>query len=68
MNNTFITYDKIKGLVDINRKILSENANLSEMEKIEIKALKKGETLMFIGDNHVLVKIEADEFEKELIE
>lgn len=55
-------------LEEENIKILSENANLSEMEKIEIKGLKKGETLMFIGDNHVLVKIEADEFEKELIE
>ncbi len=55
-------------LEEENIKILSENTNLSEMEKIEIKGLKKGETLMFIGDNHVLVKIESDEFEKELIE
>ena len=55
-------------LEEENIKILSENTNLSEMEKIEIKGLKKGETLMFIGDNHILVKIEADEFEKELIE
>lgn len=55
-------------LEEENIKILSENANLSEMEKIEIKGLKKGETLMFIGDNHVLVKIEADDFEKKLIE
>ena len=55
-------------LEEENIKILSENTNLSEMEKIEIKGLKKGETLMFIGDNHVLVRIEADEFEKELIE
>jgi len=55
-------------LEEENIKILSENTNLSEMEKIEIKGLKKGETLMFIGDNHILVKIESDEFEKNLIE
>lgn len=55
-------------LEEENIKILSENTNLSEMEKIEIKGLKKGETLMFIGDNHVLIKIESDDFEKKLIE
>ena len=55
-------------LEEENIKVLSENANISEMEKIEIKGLKKGETLMFIGDNHVLVKIESDEFERKLIE
>ena len=55
-------------LEEENIKVLSENTNLSEMEKIEIKGLKKGETLMFIGDNHILVKIESDEFERKLIE
>lgn len=55
-------------LEEENIKILSENTNLSEMEKIEIKSLKKGETLMIIGDNHVLVKIEASEYEKNIVE
>ena len=50
-----------------NIKILSEYANLSEKEKIEIKSLKRGECLMFVGDNHILAQIEADEFEKEII-
>ena len=55
-------------LEEENIKILSENANLSEMEKVEIKSLKKGENLMFVGDNHILVKIEANEYERNLIE
>ena len=55
-------------LEEENIKILSENVNLSEKEKIEIKSLKRGEALMLVGDNHILVKIESSEKEKELIE
>ena len=55
-------------LEEDNIKVLSENINLSEKEKIEIKSLKRGESLMFIGDEHVLVKIESSEMEKRLIE
>ena len=51
-----------------NIKTISENINLSEKEKIKIKSLKKGEALMFIEDKHILVKIDADEYEKNLIE
>ena len=51
-----------------NIKTISENTNLSEMEKIEIRGLKRGEALFFIEDNHVLTKIEAEDFEKEIIE
>ena len=47
---------------------LSEFVNISEKEKIEIKSLKKGENLVFVGDNHILMKIEASKDEKELIE
>lgn len=54
-------------LEEENIKVLSEYANLSEKEKIEIKSLKRGESLMFVGDNHILAEIEADEFEKEII-
>ena len=54
-------------LEEENIKILSEYANLSEKEKVEIKSLKRGECLMFVGDNHILAQIEADEFEKEII-
>ena len=47
---------------------LSEFINISEKEKIEIKSLKRGENLIFVGDNHILTKIEASKYEKELIE
>ena len=47
--------------------VLGKYANISEKEKIEIKSLKRGESLMFIGDNHILAKIEGSEEEKEMI-
>ncbi len=47
--------------------VLEKYANISEKEKIEIKSLKRGECLMFIGENHILIKIECSNFEKELI-
>ena len=55
-------------LEEENIKVLSEYANLSEKEKVEIKCLKRGECLMFIGENKILTKIEADEIEKNIIE
>ena len=55
-------------LEEENIRILSENINLSDKEKIEIKTLKRGECLMMVGDDHILVKIEESEKEKELIE
>ena len=55
-------------LEEENIKILSEYANLSEKEKIEIKSLKRGECLMFVGDNHILTKIESSDTEKEILE
>ena len=54
-------------LEEENIKVLEKYTNLSEKEKIEIKSLKKGECLMFIGDEHILTKIEAADFEKEII-
>ena len=55
-------------LEEENIKVLSEYSDLSKLEKIQIKGLKKGEALMFVGDNHILVKIEVNENEKKLIE
>ena len=55
-------------LEEENIKILSEFANLSEKEKVEIKSLKRGEALMFVGDDHILTKIECSEMEKVIIE
>ena len=55
-------------LEEENIKVLGEFANLSEKEKIEIKTLKRGENLMFVGDEHILVKIECSDLEKKIIE
>lgn len=49
LNNTFITYDKIKGLVDINRKILSENS----IEYGDIIFQRSSETFNDIGQSNV---------------
>ena len=55
-------------LEEENIRILSEYSNLSEKEKVEIKSLKRGECLMFVGDDHILTKIEASDQEKNIIE
>lgn len=55
-------------LEEENIKILGEYANLSDKEKIEIKSLKRGECLMFVGEDHILTKIQSSEKEKEIIE
>ena len=55
-------------LEEENIKILSEFANLSEKEKVEIKSLKRGECLMFVGESHILTKIECSDAEKEIVE
>ena len=54
-------------LEEENIKILSEYTNLSEKEKIEIKSLKRGECLMFVGNEHILTKIECSETEKNIV-
>lgn len=51
-----------------NIKILGDFTNISEKEKIEIKSLKRGECLMFVGEDHILTKIETSDLEKEIIE
>ena len=69
--NSILNNSSIKNFFSLeeeNIKILSENIDLSEKEKIEIKSLKRGESLMILGDEHILVKIEASEKEKEIIE
>ena len=55
-------------LEEENIKILSEYTNLSEQEKVEIKSLKRGECLMFVGDDLILTKIESSDIEKKIIE
>ena len=55
-------------LEEENILILNKYTNLSEKEKIEIKSLRRGECLTFVGDEHVLINIEASDFEKRIIE
>ncbi len=55
-------------LEEENIKILSEFTNLSEKEKVEIKSLKRGEALTFVGNDHILVKIESSKEERNIIE
>ena len=54
-------------LEEENINILSEYTKLSEKEKIEIRLLKRGECLIFAGDEHILTKIESAEYEKGII-
>ena len=54
-------------LEEENILILSKYTNLSEKEKIEIKSLKRGEALMFVGEEHILAKIDVADFEQKLI-
>lgn len=55
-------------LEEENINILGEYTKLSEKEKIEIRTLKRGECLIFAGDEHILTKIESAEHEKKIIE
>ncbi len=55
-------------LEEENIQLLSQYTNLSEKEKIEIKSLKRGECIMFVGAEHILTKIECSQEEKNIIE
>lgn len=55
-------------LEEENIKTLEKYIDINEKEKIEIKSLRKGESLFFVGQDHILTKINSDKFEKELIE
>ena len=54
-------------LEEENIMTLSNYTRLSEKEKIEIKNLRRGECLIFAGDEHILTKIDVSDFEKEII-
>ena len=51
-------------LEEENLNILQQYENISDREKIEIKSLRRGECLTFVGDEHILIKINASDFEK----
>ena len=66
LNNTSIK--TFFSLEEENIKILAQYSNLSEKEKVEIKSLKRGECLMFVGEDHILTKIECSDEERKIIE
>ena len=47
--------------------VLNKYTNLTKKEKIEIKSLKRGECVMFVGKEHILTKIESADFENEIV-
>ncbi len=55
-------------LEEENLNVLEKYTNLSAKEKIEIKSLKRGENVMFVSKEHILVKIESAEFENEILQ
>lgn len=54
-------------LEEENLNILEKNTDLSVKEKIEIKSLKRGESIMFVGKEHILTKIECSDYEKGIL-
>ncbi|MBR3325526.1 MAG: DUF87 domain-containing protein [Clostridia bacterium] len=54
-------------LEEENLKVLEQYSNLSSKEKIEIKSLKRGECVMFVGKEHILTKVESSNFEKNIV-
>lgn len=66
LNNTSIK--TFFSLEEDNINILNKQIGISQNEQIEIRKLKKGECLMFVGNDHILAKIECSNKEKELIE
>ena len=55
-------------LEEENILVLDKYASLTNKEKIEIKNLKRGEALLWVGEDHVLSKINCSEYEKNLID
>lgn len=54
-------------LEEENIKILKKYSNMSEKEEIDIKSLKRGECLIFVGEEHILAEIKSFNFEDEII-
>ena len=50
-----------------NVKVLEKYTSISEKEALEIKSLKRGENIMFVGKEHIRAEVECAEFEKDLL-
>ena len=54
-------------LEEENINILEKFIEVSEKEKIEMKSLKRGECVMFVGNNHIISKIEPTPIEENIL-
>ena len=54
-------------LEEENVEVLKKYGNISEKEENNIKTLMRGETLMFVGKEHILVKVEKFDYEDKII-
>lgn len=57
----------IFSLEEENIGILSENIQIADNEKVYIKSLKKGECMLIVEDNHILMEIISNDLEKSII-
>ena len=65
LNNTSIK--NFFSLEEENIKVLKKYTNISEKEEIDIKSLRRGETLMFVGENRILAEIKSFNYEDDII-
>lgn len=65
LNNTSIK--NFFSLEEENIKVLKKYTNISEKEEIDIKSLRRGETLMFVGENHILAEVKSFNYEDDII-
>ena len=65
LNNTSIK--NFFSLEEENIKVLKKYTNISEKEGIDIKSLRRGETLMFVGENHILAEVKSFNYEDDII-
>ena len=65
LNNTSIK--NFFSLEEENIKVLKKYTNISEKEEIDIKSLRRGETLMFVGENHILAEVKSFDYEDDII-
>jgi type IV secretory pathway VirB4 component len=57
----------IFSLEEENISVLDKFIKLTDEEKINIKSMQKGESIVFAGNDHIMVKVVATESEKEII-
>ena len=50
-----------------NIKVLKKYSNISDKEEVDIKMLKRGEMLMFVGEEHLMARVEKFDYEDEII-